>query len=150
MPKSFFQMYGHLIFSTKNRVNWLDDNIRERIHAYMATIFRNMECPFVYVGGATDHIHVLFNIGKITLPVKIIQHIKKESSKFIKDIAPEYDNFSWQKGYGLFSVSPKDIKSVEKYISIQMEHHKKKTFQEEFRAYLKKYNIEYDEEYIWD
>lgn len=150
MPKSFFQMYGHLVFSTKNHVNWLDDKIRERVHAYMSTILRNMECPYAHVGGAKDHIHILFNIGKINHPVKIVQHTKKETSKFIKNIDNEYNDFSWQKRYGLFSISPKDIKNLKKYINSQIEHHKKMTFREEFLAYLKKYNIEYDEKYIWD
>ncbi len=150
MPKSFFQMYGHLIFSTKNHVNWLDEKVRERVHAYMATIFRDMGCPYVHIGGPQDHIHALFNIGKTSLPVKLIQNIKKDSSKFISNISREYHDFSWQKGYGLFSVSPKDIKSVEKYIDSQIEHHEKMTFQDEFLAYLKKYDIEYDEKYIWD
>ncbi len=150
MPKSYFQMYGHLIFSTKNRVNWLDDEIRERVHGYMATIFCDMDCPFVKIGGATDHIHVLFNIGKTNLPVKVIQNIKKETSKFIKTIDDKYCDFSWQKGYGLFSVSPKDLDSVKNYINIQMEHHKKMSFQYEYRLYLEKYKIDYDEKYIWD
>jgi len=150
MPKSYFQMYGHLIFSTKNRMNWLDEKIRERVHGYMATIFRDMDCPFVKVGGATDHIHVLFNIGKINLPVKVIQNIKKETSKFVKNIDSKYFDFSWQKGYGLFSVSPKDLETIKNYINIQIEHHKKMSFQEEYRLYLEKYKIDYDEKYIWD
>lgn len=150
MPKSFLQMYGHLIFSTKNRERWLDDHIRGRVHAYIASVFRNLNCPYVHVGGPTDHIHVLFDIGKTNLPVKIICEVKKETSKFIKTIDGEYNNFYWQSGYGLFSVSPANIEKVINYIDIQMEHHKTISFKDEFLVYLKKYNLDYDEKYIWD
>ena len=150
MPRSFFQMYGHLIFSTKNRINYLDDNIRPRLHSYMATIFRNMGCPYVHVGGAEDHIHVLFDIGKTNLLINIVREVKKDTSKFIKNIDTKYQYFYWQNGYGLFSVSPANKEKVINYIDAQMEHHKTMSFQEEFRAYLKKYNINYDEKYIWD
>lgn len=150
MAKSFFQMYGHLIFSTKNRINYLDDTIRTRLHSYMATIFRNMDCPYVYVGGAKDHIHVLFDIGKTNLPVSIVREVKKDTSKFIKNIDKKYQDFYWQNGYGLFSASPANKEKVINYIDIQIEHHKTMSFEDEFRAYLKKYNINYEEKYIWD
>ena len=150
MAKSFFQMYGHLIFSTKNRINYLDDTIRTRLHSYMATIFRNMACPYVHVGGAGDHIHVLFDIGKTNLPVSIVREVKKDTSKFIKNIDKKYQDFYWQNGYGLFSVSPANKEKVVNYIDIQIEHHKTMSFEDEFRAYLKKYNISYEEKYIWD
>jgi REP-associated tyrosine transposase len=150
MAKSFFQMYGHLIFSTKDRIKILDDNIRDRVHAYMASIFRNMDCPYVHVGGAEDHVHVLFDIGKTHLPVKIIGKVKKETSKFIKTVDDEYRDFYWQNGYGLFSVSPANKEVVKNYIDRQMEHHKTMSFKDELCAYLEKYKIDYDEKYIWD
>ena len=150
MPRSFFQMYGHLIFSTKNRINYLDDNIRPRLHSYMATIFRNMGCPYVHVGGAEDHIHVLFDIGKTNLLINIVREVKKDTSKFIKNIDTKYQDFYCQNGYGLFSVSPANKEKVINYIDAQMAHHKTMSFQEEFCAYLKKYNINYDEKHIWD
>ena len=150
MAQSFFQMYGHLIFSTKERTNWLDDNIRNDVHSYIATIFRNMGCPFVYVGGAKDHIHVLFDIGKENLITTIIGTVKKDTSKFIKTINNEYNGFYWQSGYGLFSVSPAQKEKVINYIDNQMEHHKKVSFKDEYLAFLNKYNIEYNEKYIWD
>ncbi len=143
-------MYGHLIFSTKNRVNWLDEIIRDDIHAYIAEIFRNQGCPYVHVGGIEDYIHILFDIGKINLTTKIIGIIKKDSSKFIKKIDARYKDFYWQNGYALFSVSPKNKNNVINYINTQSEHHKQMTFKDEYLAYLKKYNIEYDEKNIWD
>lgn len=150
MAQSFFQMYGHLIFSTKDRIDFLDDKVRGDIHAYLATLFRDMGCPYVHVGGAKDHVHVLFDIGKESLPVNIIGKVKKESSKFIKNIDNGYKDFYWQSGYGLFSVSPSNKEKVINYIDIQIEHHKKMSFKDEFLAYLKKYNIDYNEKYIWD
>jgi REP-associated tyrosine transposase len=150
MAQSFFQMYGHLIFSTKDRIDYLDDNIRSDTHAYMATLFRDMGCSYVHVGGAKDHVHVLFDIGKDNLPVNIIGKVKKESSKFIKNIDNGYKDFYWQSGYGLFSVSPSNKEKVINYINMQMEHHKKMSFKDEFLAYLKKYNIDYNEKYIWE
>ncbi len=141
MAKSFFQMYGHLIFSTKNRVNWLDEEIRDEVYAYISQIFRNQDCPFVHVGGTGDHIHIFFDIGKINLTTKIIGIVKKDSSKFIKTLDAKYKDFYWQNGYALFSVSPTNKDNVINYISIQAEHHKRMTFKEEYLAYLKKYNI---------
>ena len=128
MAQSFFQMYGHLIFSTKDRVDYLNDKIRRDIHAYIATLFRDMGCPYVHVGGAKDHVHVLFDTGKDNLSVNIIGKVKKESSKFIKNIDKAYKDFYWQSGYGLFSVSPSNKEKVINYINIQMEHHKKMSF----------------------
>ena len=135
MAKSFSQMYEHLIFSTKNRIDFLDNNIRPRLHSYMASIFRNMGCPYVHVGGTENHIHVLFDIGKNNLPVNIIREVKKDTSKFIKNADKKYHDFYWQSGYGLFSVSPAGKDKVISYIDMQLEHHKTMSFQDEFRAY---------------
>lgn len=143
-------MYGHLIFSTKDRINFLNDEIRPRLHSYMSTIFRNMNCPYVHIGGTENHVHVLFDIGKTNLPVNIIRTVKKDTSKFIKDVDEKYHDFYWQNGYGLFSVSPAGKDKVISYIDMQLEHHKTMSFQDEFRAYLKKYNINYEEKYIWN
>lgn len=150
MGQSFFQMYGHLIFSTKNRTKFLDDEVRPRVHSYIATLFRDMGCPYVHVGGTEDHIHILFDQGKDNLPVNIVAKTKKESLKFIKNINKKYEDFYWQRGYALFSVSPASKEKVINYIDAQMEHHKTMSFQEEFLAYLSKYKINYNEKYIWD
>ncbi len=139
-----------MIFSTKNREPWLNENIRERVHAYLSTIIRDMDCPYVVVGGAEDHVHIIMDIGKKHTAVDIIAKAKKESSKFVKELDNNYSAFYWQSGYGMFSVSPGNVLKVEKYILNQIEHHKKQTFKDEFRAFLKKYNIKYDEKFLWD
>jgi len=150
MAQSFCQIYVHAIFSTKKREPWLNDNIRRRVHAYLSTIARDMDCPFVIVGGTENHVHILMDIGKKYAAIDILAKAKKETSKFVKEFGNEYSSFYWQSGYGMFSVSPGNVNKVEKYIKNQIEHHKKQTFKDEFKAFLKKYNIKYDEKYLWD
>ena len=150
MPQSFCQIYVHLIFSTKKRRRWLDDTIRPRIHTYLATLARDDGCPFVHVGGPDDHIHMLVDLGKKTDPVTLTGKVKQESSRFVKTLGTDYEPFYWQAGYGAFSVGPTRIKDVMAYIDGQKKHHKRQTFQEEFRAFLDRYGIDYDERYVWD
>ena len=150
MPQSFTKLYAHLIFSTKHRKPFLDDEIRPRVHAYLATIIRSIDSPYVVVGGVADHVHILFDIGKKHAPVEFVEKVKRESSKFVKTLGPEYANFYWQRGYGMFSVSPTLLPDAEQYVRNQEKHHRKKTFQEEFREFLERYGIEYDERYAWD
>ena len=150
VPQSLTQLYAHLIFSTKDREAFLAPSIRSRVHSYLATLIREYDAPFVAVGGVADHVHLLFDMGKLRAPVEFVEHVKKESSKFVKTLGEPYTNFYWQRGYGMFSVSPSLRDEVEAYVRNQEEHHRKKTFQEEYRAFLTRYGIEYDERYVWD
>ena len=150
MAQSFHQIYIHVVFSTKNRKPYLDDSIRSRVHAYLATVARDQGCPFVHVGGVEDHVHLLMELGKDSSPVTLIGKIKQESSKFIKTLGPQYSEFYWQKGYGAFSIGAPQKKVVVQYIDGQVEHHQKRSFMDELRGFLKKYGIDYDERYMWD
>ena len=150
MAHSFCKIYVHAIFSTKDRQRWLDDAIRPRVHAYLATLTRDAGCPFVVVGGPDDHVHLLADIGKKVQPVEMLGRIKQESSKFVKTLGRDYGGFYWQSGYGMFSVGPTRVEDVKAYIDGQVEHHRRQTFQDEFRAFLNRYGVEYDERYIWD
>ena len=150
MPQSFTKLYAHLIFSTKNRKPLLNNEIRPRVHGYLATLIRDMDSPFVVVGGTTDHVHILFDMGKMHTPIEFVEQVKRESSKFVKTLGPKYQQFYWQRGYGMFSVSPTHRDDVETYVRNQEEHHHKKTFQEEFREFLSRYQIKFDEQYVWD
>ena len=150
MPQSLTKLYAHLIFSTKNREAFLDRGIRPRVHAYLATVIRDLDSPFVVVGGVADHVHSLFDMGTMHAPVKFVEHVKRESSKFVKTLGPKYGDFYWQRGYGMFSVSPTHLADVEKYVRGQETHHRKRTFKDEFRTFLERYGIEYDERYVWD
>jgi REP element-mobilizing transposase RayT len=150
MPQSISQIYAHLIFSTKDRYPFLQPNICERVHAYLSVVLRDMGSPYVVVGGVADHVHILYDIGRVTAVSDYVEQLKRESSKFVKTLGDNLDKFYWQRGYGIFSVSPTHRESVVKYIQNQDEHHRTKTFQEEYRMFLKRYEIEFDERYVWD
>ena len=149
IPQSFTKLFAHLIFSTKNRMPLLDDTIRSRVHGYLATIVRSMDSSYVVVGGVADHVHILFDLGKMHTPVEFVEQIKRESSKFVKTLGPNYHNFYWQRGYGMFSVSPTHLETAEQYVRNQEEHHQQKSFQDELREFLNKYGVEYDEQFVW-
>jgi REP element-mobilizing transposase RayT len=104
----------------------------------------------VVVGGVADHVHILFDMGKMRAPVQFVERVKRESSKFIKTLDAKYKEFYWQRGYAMFSVSPTHREDVETYVRQQEEHHQTKSFQEEFREFLQRYGIDYDEQYVWD
>jgi putative transposase len=128
MPQSLSQLYAHLIFSTKDRFPFLKNDVRERVHAYLATTLRDMGSPFVFVGGVEDHVHILFDMGRIHGAKDFVEQIKRESSKFVKTLRPNLDKFFWQRGYGIFSVSPTHRDNVVVYIASQEEHHRKRLF----------------------
>ena len=150
MPQSLTKLYAHLIFSTKNRQPSLDEEIRPRVHGYLATIIRNLDSPWVVVGGVADHVHILFDMGKLHAPVEFVEQVKRESSKFVKTLAAKHKNFFWQRGYGMFSVGPAQRDEAENYVRNQEEHHRSKTFQQEFRTFLERYGVAYDEQHVWD
>ncbi|QEG37300.1 IS200/IS605 family transposase [Bythopirellula goksoeyrii] len=135
MPQSLTKLYAHLIFSTKNRQPYIDESIRPRVHGYLATVVRNIDSPWVVVGGVADHVHILFDMGKLHAPLEFVEHVKRESSKFVKTLDPKYKSFYWQRGYGMFSVGPAHRGEAEEYVRNQEKHHHKKTFQEEFRSF---------------
>lgn len=150
MPQSISYVYGHITFSTKYRQPLIDDQIKTELFEYMAGICNRLKCYPVKVGGYNDHVHILCILSKNVLQTKLLEEVKKGSSKWIKTKGQKYANFYWQGGYGLFSVNPSELEVVASYIENQEVHHQKKTFQDEYRAFLKKYNIDYDERYVWD
>jgi REP element-mobilizing transposase RayT len=150
MPQSLSQLYVHLIFSTKDRFPFLKEDIRGRVHGYLATTLRDMGSPFVVVGGVADHVHCLFDMGRIHAAKDFVEQVKRESSKFVKSLRPNLDKFYWQRGYGIFSVSPTHRQSVIDYVENQEVHHRQMTFQDEYRDFLTRYGIEFDERYVWD
>jgi REP element-mobilizing transposase RayT len=151
MPQSLVQIYVHLVFSTKNRAQFFQERaFRQDVHAYLAGTCRNLDCPALIVGGVEDHVHILCRLGKTISISDLIRELKRESSKWIKDRSPDLSSFYWQHGYGAFSISPGHLDALTAYIANQEEHHKTETFQDEFRRLLAKYNIEYDERYVWD
>ena len=150
MSQSLSKVYVHITFSTKNRYPFIDEAIEQQLWAYLGGICKALECNPVRVGGYNDHVHICCVLSKKIAQTKLLEEVKKESSKWIKTKGKQYEKFYWQDGYGIFSVNPSEIEKVIEYINSQREHHKKKTFQEELTAFLKKYNVEYDERYLWD
>ena len=150
MPQSLYLLHAHIIFSTKHRRPVLDDEHRFKLYAYMTGILRNLECHSITIGGIEDHVHIGCVITKKYAPMKVLEWLKKDSSKWLKTLSPKFNDFHWQDGYGLFSISPSHVKPLRKYIMNQVEHHKTETFQEEFIRLLKKSDVEYNERYLWD
>ena len=150
MPQSIAYNYLHITFNTKYREPLIDEAIEEELFKYIGGICKNLECNPIKVGGYRDHIHILCVLSRKIALMKLLEEVKSHSSKWIKTKGDQYKNFYWQRGYGSFSVNPAEIDIVVRYIENQAEHHKKKTFQEEYVAFLKKYNAEYDERYLWD
>jgi REP element-mobilizing transposase RayT len=151
MPQSLARIIVHIVFSTKNRNPFLaDKNLRNELHSYVGGTCNNLDCPVLTVGGIADHVHILLKMTR-TLPIsRLVCDIKRESSKWIKNKSPVLSNFSWQRGFGAFSVGQREIEPVRTYIRSQEKHHKKKTFQEEYLELLKHYQIQYNERYLWD
>lgn len=150
MPQSLVHNYMHITFSTKDRYPFIDKNISEQLYSYLGGICKNLECNPIIIGGYKDHIHILCLLSRKIALMKLIEELKSHSSKWVKTKNMKYQNFYWQRGYGGFSVNPTEIGIVEKYILEQDIHHIKKTFQDEYRAFLNKYKIKYDEKYVWD
>jgi len=150
MPQSLANIYVHLIFSTKDRFPFLKDDVRDELHAYMATVLANLKCPAVLINSVEDHVHILFNMSRTVALATAVEEVKKTSSKWIKTKSAMLAKFSWQAGYGGFSVSESNVGKVANYIQGQEEHHRVKSFQEEYREFLEKHKIEYYEKYVWD
>jgi len=150
MGQSLAKNYLHIIFSTKHRHPMIDDEIETQLHSYLGGICNRLESFPVKIGGYRDHVHILCLLSKKIALMKFIEELKSHSSKWIKPIHRRYQDFYWQDGYGAFSVTPSEIESVKHYIESQHDHHKITTFQDEYRAFLRSYNIDYDERYVWD
>jgi putative transposase len=150
MPQSLSMVLIHLIFSTKDRFACIHKTLRPALHAYLATVSRDCGCEAYRVSGTGDHIHMAIRISRALSISDFVMKIKTVSSAWIKEQSPELRNFSWQRGYGAFSISPSDLEALIRYIANQEEHHRMKTFEEEYRAILVLNGVEYDERYVWD
>ena len=150
MPQSLSSILIHLIFSTKNREPFLTPEIDAEIYPYMASIFRAMNSPALIINGTSDHIHTLFSLSRVTTIADIVEEVKSESSKWIKTKGKRFRRFHWQSGYGAFSIGQSQVPAVKRYITRQKEHHRRVSFQEEYRKFLKVYEVKFDERYVWD
>ncbi len=149
MAQSLALVLVHIIFSTKNRSPFLQSTeVRSQAHAYLTGTLRALDCAPLEVGGVADHVHILCGLSRKISLAELVKNLKTSSSKILK--GKLHDGFSWQNGYGAFSVSQSARESVFSYIAEQEIHHRRMTFQDEFRALLNKHGIRFDERYVWD
>jgi REP element-mobilizing transposase RayT len=139
-----------LIWSTKHRQSILSGDIRDRLFQYIGGIIRNDGGKLLAAGGMPDHVHLLADLGKQQSVSDAVRDIKSNSSGWIHQTFPELKLFAWQSGYGAFTVSYSNTETVKHYIANQAEHHRQRTFQEEFVEFLRRHGIEYDERYLWE
>lgn len=150
MPQSLSLTLVHLIFSTKDRMPFLTHDVRPHLHAYLATVARHDDGECYRVGGVADHVHLAVRLSRTVSLADLVSGLKTSSSKWLKNQSPALSKFSWQRGYGAFSIGPKDLEAVMTYIDSQEEHHRTRTFQDEYPQFLRHYGIEFDERYVWD
>lgn len=150
MGQSLVKNYIHIIFSTKGRKPLLTPPYDTQLHSYLGGICKKHECTPIIVGGFVDHVHILCLLSKKVSLVNLMEELKSSSSKWMKTLDYTLKDFYWQDGYGAFSVNASQVDVVVEYIKNQRDHHRKKTFQDEYRAFLKKYKVEFDERFVWD
>ena len=151
MQQSLAKILVHAVFSTKERRPFLRDKpLREEMHRYLGGIITNLECQPIIVGGAEDHVHLLCALSRTCNAADLVKELKRGSSLWVKSKGQELRDFAWQNGYGIFSIGFSQIESVRDYVAGQEEHHRKVSFQDEFRLLLRRYEIEFDERYVWD
>jgi putative transposase len=150
VPQSLAKLYIHLVFSTKDRARSLPDEIRPELHPYLGGILKGHGCAPFEINTEPDHAHVLFLLSRTEPLSEIVGHLKKSSNDWLRMQGPQFAEFFWQGGYGAFSVSQSQVENVQAYIRNQREHHRVRSFQDELRALLKAYKVEYDERYVWD
>jgi len=149
MPQSLSKVLIHLVFSTKNREPLIPREVRPKLHSYLTGILRNLKSPSLQVGGVADHVHLLFALGRTISQSTLVEEVKTNSSIWMKAEGSVRD-FAWQAGYGAFSIGESQSEAVIRYIQNQEQHHRRMTFQEEFRKFLARYQVAYDEKYVWD
>jgi putative transposase len=151
MAQSLAKILIHTIFSTKDRRPFLrDQSLREELHHYLGGILAKHDCQPIIVGGVEDHVHILSTLSRTREAAEVVKEVKRGSSLWLKSKSSDLSDFAWQNGYGIFSIGFSQVNTVRNYIAKQPEHHRKVSFQDEFRSFLKRYEIEFDERYVWD
>jgi REP element-mobilizing transposase RayT len=150
MPQSYTSLHYHLVFSTRHREPLITPVVKKRLHAYMGGIIKAQGGHPVTIGVMADHVHLLVRLGPTKALADILRVLKANSTGWMKETFPELSGFAWQSGYGAFTVSITSLDAVRRYIENQEEHHRKRSFQSEYRAFLKRHDLEFDERYLWD
>ena len=151
MPQSLAKIILHTVFSTKDRRPFLrDKSLREELHRYIGGILTDLDCQPLIIGGVEDHVHILSTLSRTCEPAAMVKEVKRGSSLWLKTKRPDLHDFAWQNGYGIFSIGYSQVDGTRKYIAGQEEHHRTISFQDEFRKFLERYAVGFDERYVWD
>ncbi|MEO8218145.1 MAG: IS200/IS605 family transposase [Acidobacteriota bacterium] len=148
MPSTHLSLHYHIVFSTKERYPCIERDFRDDLHRHLGGCVKTLDGIAEQIGGPADHVHLLLGLGATHCLAEVLREVKKVSSRWVHEHA-RISKFAWQEGYGAFTVSAHDIEPVREYIRTQEEHHRKRTFQEEYRDFLVKNGVEYDERYLW-
>jgi putative transposase len=150
MAQSLAKILIHLVFSTKHRLPLLPQTPYPALHAYAQGILKTQKCHLIEMNNVADHVHLLLELHRTEALSNVVMHLKKGTSRWLKEQAPDFQRFDWQEGYGAFSVGRSQREEVADYIRKQQERHLRVSFQDEFRRFLERYEIEYDERYLWN
>jgi len=149
MANTYTCLHYHIVFSTKNRHPWIHADIEQRVWEYTGGIARQNDMKALQIGGIEDHLHVVLGAPPTMAVSKAVQLLKGGSSKWIHETVPSLDDFEWQQGYGAFTVSKSQLPTVIHYAANQRDHHRQRSFQDEYRTMLEQHEVEYDERYLW-
>jgi putative transposase len=150
MATSLSSIMVHLVFSTKHRERIITPEIEPELYKYLAKVFRAYKSPSLTIGGTENHLHILFSLARTISVADLVEEVKSSSSGWIKTKGTEFAKFHWQTGYGAFSIGQSNVPALKRYIANQKEHHRRRTFETEYRGLLRKYEMEIDEKYLWD
>lgn len=150
MGQSLHVKYSHLVFSTKNRASLISPDLEPRLHAYLGGIVRDHGARLLAVGGMPDHVHLIIRDSKSLTDIQMMKDLKGGSSRWVNESAGLPGRFAWQAGYGWFSVGPRGLEAARAYVDGQKAHHQKESFQDEYRRFLRQYEVDFDECYVWD
>ena len=150
MAQSLSNVLLHIVFSTKRRLPFIDEAVERELHAYLATVCKTLDCSSHAVGGADDHVHIACSLSRTVTVSKLVQEVKQDSSAWIKSKGDAYRDFAWQNGYGAFSIGQSQLDDLKRYVANQRAHHFREPFQDEFRKLLNRYEVDFDEQYVWD
>jgi len=150
MSQSLAQVYLHIVFSTKHQVTLIPNDQAKDLYQYLAGILGNLRCPAIIINGTSNHVHLLSKLHRTITISSLIEETKRSSSKWFKSQPGVPQRFYWQNGYGVFSIGQSGVSEVKRYIAHQEAHRKHQTFQDEYLDFLRKYDLEYNEKYLWD
>lgn len=149
MAGTYTNLLYHFVFSTKNRIPLISENLQQDLYCYIGGIVRGEGGALLEIGGTSDHVHLLTKLKPMKSVSEMLNRIKSKASKWMNEEKMKMRKFGWQDGYGAFSVSESQVASVRRYIRSQEAHHRRQSFQDELRGLLAKHGIEYEERYLW-